>query len=117
MKPQEQKAIKQLSKLGFKFDPPDGIFKLSGHFGTIKAEPYDLRPDHFTPKMRDVFFAKAKGGWYVTSHIYGTIRHYRCRNTDETTVANIFGLGKTLPKAIADFKTNFTSKTYNVRRG
>ena len=106
----KQQAIIRLKNLGFKFD------FVSISFGTMDAEPIDMRPDHFTPIHRDVYFAPCCGGWYVTSHILGTMRRrYRRRNSEKTDVANIFGGGKTLQEAIEVFERNFKSKTYNVQ--
>jgi hypothetical protein len=107
-----KQAIVKLKALGFKFDQPD-----VPQFGTTAPEPYNVvGKDHFKARTRSVYFAKAKGGFYVTSHLLGDFRRYRGRTTyDNFSVANIFGMGKTLSAAINDFTVNFKAKTYNVR--
>jgi hypothetical protein len=104
-------AVKQLTQLGFEF-PKEG----GGNWGRQAPEFYDVGKHHFRPRFRDVFFAPAVGGWYVTSHIHGIWRNYRCRRECETTIANIFGGGLTLEIAIREFVKNFTSKTQNITK-
>ena len=56
----------KLKQLGFIFSHP----KINPNWGTHAAEPYNVGKDHFYPIYRDVFIGKAKGGYYVTSHIH-----------------------------------------------
>lgn len=85
-------------------------------WGQQTPEPYDTGKDHFIPQMRDVFIGTAKGGFYVTSHLKGKMRQFRCRTWFDTDVGNIFGGGSTLQEAISEFVANFLSKTYNIRQ-
>lgn len=87
----------------------------TGIHATAPAESFDTSPDHFTPSFRDFFIGKAKGGYYATSHIHGTMRRYRCRQTYKATVGNVFGYGKTELAALRDFLANYnaTPKKYN----
>jgi len=107
-------ALALLHKAGFALAPPGPL--LTGIHATIAPEPVNLSPDHFAPKLRHLFVGKAKGGYYVTSSIYGTMRRYRCRRSEDAQVANIFGKGKTQLAAVRDFLANFTAtpKRYNV---
>ena len=102
------KARKQLRELGFSMSPT------SENFGTIEAEPYNVGKDHFRARNRNVYIGTSKTGAYVTSHISGWMRKYRCRNENEITLGNIFGGGKTLEIAMNEFVANFQNKTYNV---
>lgn len=102
----------KLKQLGFIFSHP----KINPNWGTHAAEPYNVGKDHFYPIYRDVFIGKAKGGYYVTSHIHGNMRQYRCRNTYQRRIANIYGGGSTLQEAIREFCTNFISRTYNTQK-
>ena len=70
-----------------------------------------------SPPFRDVFIGKAKGGWYITSHIKFSARRFRARlyNTYTEELKNIFGHGRTLLDAIQDFENNFNLKVYNQR--
>ena len=101
-------ARKRLEKLGFG--------EWIGTWGCKAPESYDCKSDHFVPRNRDVFFAKCNDGYYVTSHIRGKLRRYRCKTWyNDVDKANIFGGGKTLREAIEVFEKNFLSKTYNIR--
>jgi hypothetical protein len=102
-----------LPSLGFKMNPPGSD---CADFGTQPAEPYNVGKDHFTPDFRSVFVGKAKGGYYVTSHICGNLRRYRCQRVESATVGNIFGGGKTRREALLNFAADFQNKTYNVSR-
>ena len=44
----------------------------------MPAENYAVGKDHFVSKFRSVFIGHVKTGWYVTSHIHGRMRPYRC---------------------------------------
>ena len=99
-------AIKRLSSLGFKMGVVDAV----PFWGTIEAEPCDSGKDSFTPLYRDVFIGRAKGGWYITSHIKGTYRRYRCRNEQQVCRANIFGGGTTLEEALTEFVVHFNRR-------
>ncbi len=93
-----------------------GFNMTSKDFGTIKPESYSVKPDHFTPTFRTVYVADCdwRGGFcYVTSSITGTYRGYRCRNSYDTEVGNIFASGKTRAEALAKFAENFANKKYN----
>lgn len=95
-----------------------GFTMTQDNFGTIAPEPYNVGKDHFALKFRDVFIGETfNHEFYVTSHIHGTMRLYRCRNSYETTIANIFGMGKTAKEAVKDFINHFTAtpKVYNIR--
>ena len=105
-----RQAIKRLVALGFQM----GMARIP-RWGWITPEFYPVGKDHFTPKTRDVFIGKAKGGYYVTSHLRGTMRRYRCRQVNkDCDIANIFGGGKTLQEAIDQFCTKFEAKIYNT---
>ena len=86
-------------------------------FGTIDAENYDVGKNHFEPRYRSVYFGEAVGGFYITSSIHGKMRLYRCRKTEDTQIANIFGKGKTIEAALKDFAHNFKNKIYNKSGG
>lgn len=110
-------TIKELLQAaGFTIHEYPGDPLMTGIYGSIAPEPYDVGRDHFTPSRRTVFVGKAKGGYYVTSHIHGMMRPYRCRRVGEATVGNVFGKGKTKREAVMDFLRNFTAtpKVYNV---
>ena len=103
-----KQVIKRLTLLGFSMT--------HGTWGSQSPEAYNVKPDHFIPLFRDVFVGKSVGGYYVTSHIKGKMRRYRCREWFETTVGNIFGGGSTLEQAMLEFEVNFRNKIYNVNR-
>jgi len=106
----EKQAIAKLKELGFYFEQDD-----VPQFGVTAPEPYPVGKDHFKPRTRSVYFAKCKGGYYITSHLLGEFRPYRGRTTyDNYSVANIFAGGKTLAAAIREFSANFTAKKYNI---
>jgi hypothetical protein len=100
----QAKAV--LKKLGFKFLPRT-------NWASMEAEPYDVGKDHFKPRYRDVYVGDCCNGFYVTSHIKGRMRGYRCRREYDTDVGNIFAGGKTLEIAITQFIHNFQNKIYN----
>ena len=100
-------AIARLKKLGFDMSHET--------WGTIEAEPYDVGKNHFTPRWRDVFLGKCLNGYYVTSHIKGMMRHYRCRQAYEVDIGNIFGGGATLKEAFDKWEANFRNKVYNTQ--
>jgi len=97
-------------------------FKMSQvNFGTTRPEPIDVGKDHFAPRFRDVFIGETfNHHFYVTSHIHGLYRGYRCRlyNAYEKTLMNIFGMGTTAEQAVQDFINHFTAnpKVYNCSR-
>lgn len=107
-------ARKTLEALGFTFPKEARCLDRTLRWGHKTPEAYDTGKNVFNPSMRDVFIAPCKGGYYVTSHIRGKMRRYRCRTWNDTTIANIFGGGKTLAEAIGNFVDNFKSQTYNV---
>ena len=94
-----------------------GFEMTSNVYGTITPEPYNVGKDHFTPNQRNVFIGETfNHHFYVTSHIYGAMRGYRCRNTEHgVKIGNIFGMGKTAIEATKDFIKNFQAKNYNIR--
>src|ERR1035437_878588 len=101
-------AIECLSSLGFEMGKT-----ASPYWGNTKAEPYDAGKHHFTPECRDVYIGWGNGGWYITSDPKGGLRRYRCHDSHTVHLANIFGGGKTLEKAVAEFTHNFKHKVYN----
>jgi hypothetical protein len=103
-----RQAKAALKKLGFKFLPKH-------KWGSMEAEPYDVGKDHFKPRYRDVYIGECVNGYYITSHIKGMMRRYRCRREFDTDVGNIFGGGETLEVAITQFVHNFKNKIYNRR--
>jgi hypothetical protein len=109
-----KQAAGRLTKLGFTMNPAGAD---CSRFGTMTPEPFTTEFHIHSTPFRDVFFAKCKGGWYVTSHIKFKARRYRARmyNTFECHTKNIFGSGDTLLKAITEFETNFKAKQYNVQ--
>ncbi len=107
-------ARKQLKALGFTFPKDARCTDGTIRWGRKAPEPFNTGKNHFEPTFRDVFIAPCQGGYYVTSHIHGQMRRYRCRYWNETTIVNIFGGGKTLSEAVTKFVDNFKSKTYNV---
>ncbi len=101
----------QLERAGFQM--------MNGSFGTTPAEPYPVGKNHFTPRWRDVYIGRCHWsgggfGYYITSHIYGTMRRYRCCLSYDAHIANIFASGKTRREAVRSFLRNFESKTYNL---
>lgn len=72
--------------------------------------------NHFIPNgYRGVFLGEAVDGFYVTSHIRGTYRGYRCRNeTPDHDTANIFGHGKTQKEALENFIQNYNKNSFNI---
>ena len=102
-----------LPSLGFTMNPSGANCV---DFGRIEAEPYNVGKDHFQPFFRHVFIGKCKGGYYVTSHINGNMRKYRCRIQYEAKIGNIFGGGKTRRQAIERFAENFRNKSYNFSK-
>lgn len=110
-----QKIIDTFRQLGFSVNSKKLFIGGLSTYGTIKAEPIDTGKNHFSPKFRDVFFGEATGGYYITSHIHGTMRQYRHRYSYETDIANIFGHGKTVEDALENFAYNFINKIYNIR--
>ncbi len=117
-------ARKELEKLGFKFDSNNKTLEGTIRFGSKPAEFYNVSPDHFTPIFRHVWISNknphfdpvTKNRFHVSSSIKGTYRRFRAKNSFETDLANIFGLGKTLEEAVKDFVSKFNSKTYNVSK-
>jgi len=100
-----KQAIARLTKLGFSMT--------RGKWGSQSPELYSVKPHHFKPMFRDVFIGTVGNGFYITSHIKGSMRRYRCRTWFETTVGNIFGSGSTLELAMMEFESNFRNKVYN----
>ena len=86
-------------------------------WGHQLPEAFTFSPNHIlgTP-TRDVYFGKAVGGYYITSHIYFQARNYRCRYRYRAEILNIFGMGNTLKLAIENFEKNFTGKVYNIQQ-
>ena len=106
------KAIQRLKTLGFNISPSQASDSV---WGRQEPETFDFSPSHITSTpFRDVFIGKAKGGWYVTSHIKFKGRIYRHRHEQNFEILNIFGGGKTLEDAMLEFEVNFRSKTFNV---
>lgn len=103
----------RLAALGFemgKYGTPN--------WGMMTPELFTHGTVHVLSKpFRDVFIGKAKGGWYITSHIKFSARRFRARlhNTYTEEMKNIFGMGKTLKDVIQDFENNFNLKVYNQR--
>ncbi len=91
----------------------------NNHFGNIKPDFYNVSKNHFKPYFRHVFIADCdwNGGFvYITSNINninGLYRGYRCRNSYDIEIGNIFALGKTLDEAKMKFEYNFKNKIYN----
>lgn len=115
----EAKLIKQtLEKLGFKMHVYEGVE--SPQFATIAAESYSVGKNHFTPRSRHVYVSTAmypttiKNFYYITSNISGMYRGYRCKNSYETEIGNIYASGKTVKEALELFVYNFTHKIYNT---
>jgi hypothetical protein len=108
-----QQAAKRLTALGFKMNPTGANCP---RFGTTTPELFTTDLHVVSVPFRDVFFARAKGGWYVTSHIKFTARRRRARlyNTFECHMKNIFGHGRTLELAIMDFVKEYTFKVHGV---
>lgn len=109
------KARKQLEALGFRFPKENKCMDGTIRWGFQTPEPYGTGKNEFHPSIRDVFFAGAKGGFYVTSHIKGKMRRFRCQTWNDVDIANIFGGGTTLQKAIDQFVSNFNTQNYNTR--
>ena len=107
-------AKEMLEKAGFDMKPAGVTFD---DWGKIAPEPYDVGKDHFTPEFRDVYIGGTfDNRFYVTSHIYGEYRKYRCRRKNSGfSIGNIFGKGKTKEEAVKNFLKNFTAvpKIYN----
>ena len=116
-----QQARKQLEKIGFTFDTNHKTLEGSIRFGTCNSEKYDVSPNHFTPKFRHVWISSKNkhydpvtlNRFHVSSSIKGVYRKYRSKNSFETDLGNIFGIGKTLEEAVNDFVSLLKSKTYN----
>jgi hypothetical protein len=109
-----RQAAKRLTALGFKINPPGAGCQ---RYGTTTPELFTTDLHVLSVPFRDVFFARAKGGWYVTSHIKFTARRRRARlyNTFGAELKNIFGHGRTLELAIKDFENNYNLKVYNIQ--
>ena len=107
-------AAKRLTALGCKMNPTGANCP---RFGTTTPELFTTDLHVVSVPFRDVFIGKAKGGWYVTSHIKFTARRRRARlyNTFGAELKNIFGHGRTLEFAIRDFENNYNLKVYNIR--
>lgn len=108
-----RQARARLSKIGFTFDPAFRCMDGTLRFGFTQAETVDVGKHHFNPRNRDIYIASCNDGFYVTSHVRGIMRRYRCRHWEPTQIKNIFGGGATLKEAIDKFCANFESKTYN----
>lgn len=108
-------ARKQLTILGFTMNPHGAECK---NWGRKTPEQFHTSHHILSSPFRDVFIGKARGGWYVTSHIKFTARRFRARlhNAFDHSTANIFGGGKTLAKAMEIFTSNFNRGFYNVSR-
>jgi hypothetical protein len=106
-----------LAQVGFEFDERILAAMMAGRlWGKTEAEPYNVGKNHFTPRFRSVFIGEcANGSFYVTSHIHGEWRGYRCRHKEDVSIANIFASGKTELEAVEKFIHNFTNKIYNKR--
>lgn len=107
-----KQARKRLELLGFTFPLP-----LPSAWGRKVPEKFETEFHILETPIRDIYFAEAKGGWYVTSHIYFQARRFRARqyNTFKASILNIFGYGATLEEAIGNFAYNFNSKIYNLK--
>ena len=107
-------AKKRLESLGFTFN--------EARFGTIKAEFYDVSPNHFSPIHRDIWISpksknvdpKTKNAYHISSSINGIYRKYRARYSYKRELANIFSMGKTLKEAVENFEKDFRAKNYNI---
>lgn len=102
-----------LQDLGFTFPKEGRMMNGQLRWGTQAAEKYPTGNPQHKLIGRGVFFAKAVGGFYVTSFIRvqtGPKPH------QVRSIGNIFASGKTLAGAIRQFRKNFTTnpKTYNV---
>jgi hypothetical protein len=108
-----KQAAARLTKLGFTMNPPGANCE---RWGRKSAEVFETPYHIVSTPFRDVFFARCKGGWYVTSHIKFTARRKRARlyNTFEHRMLNIFGSGRTLELATNNFTANFVTENYNV---
>ena len=115
-----KQARRELEKLGFRFDPKHKT--LFGHlrFGTTDAEFYDVAPDHFVTKFRDVWISnknphfnpKTMMRFDISSNIVGKWRKYRTQKSYTVNAANIFSMGKNLTEAVQNFKKDFNSKRH-----
>jgi hypothetical protein len=108
-----KQAASILTKLGFTMNPPGANCE---HWGRKSAEPFYTSDCILSTPFRDVFIGKAKGGWYVTSHIKFKARrkHARSYNMYDASVSNIFGHGHTLELAIMDFVKEYTFKVHGT---
>lgn len=109
-----KQARRQLEQLGFVFPKDNKCLDGTIRWAYQSPETKYSGIHHFQPLFRDVFIGKAKGGFYVTSHIKGKMRHYRCRYWYDADILNIFGHGSTLQMAIDSFVANFNTRTYNI---
>ena len=118
----KQQAQKALEKIGFRFpviprDPvPESLY------GTITPETVvNVGKNTFHHRNRDVYvtglnrWPKDKNFYYITSHIRGTLHHYRTRyyHDHDADFLNIFASGKTRGEAVRAFIHNFQNRIYN----
>jgi hypothetical protein len=108
-----KEARKQLERMGFIFPKENKCLDGTYRWGYKSPEDHNTGKNHFQPTFRDVFIGKAKGGFYITSHIKGKMRQYRCRYWYDTSILNIFGHGSTLQAAVDSFVAYFNTRTYN----
>jgi len=96
--------------------------EFGSYFGTTEPENYNTGKHHFKPQFRFIYISSEcypgtdKSFFYITSHIKGQMRHYRCQTWYDTDIANIFASGKTLEEAIQKFTHNFNNKIYNISK-
>lgn len=105
-----KQVANRLTSLGFTM----GAVASIPNWGRKDPEIFTTNLHVMSPPFRDVFIGKAKGGWYITSHIKFKARrfHARLHNTFTEEMKNIFGHGRTLELAIADFEKEYIKKVY-----
>ena len=95
MNSQREQSNNLLREVGF--DIIESTITGTSLWGNIKPEPYSVGKNHFKPYFRDVYVGECNGGYYVSSHIVGDYREYRCRRTyPNTNIANIYAWGTTM---------------------
>jgi hypothetical protein len=101
-----RQAAEFLTGLGFTMNPMGADCPT---WGRKPAEVFATPHHILSTPFRDVFIGKVRSGWYVTSNIKFKARRKRARlyNTFDHHMANIFGSGDTLLKAMINFETNF----------
>ena len=106
-------ALTLLKTAGFNAEISDNCIH-----GTIPHENFDkekyVGKHHFKPEKRDVFLGISKYAWYVTSHIKGVRRRYRCRTEYDSQILNIFAYDENPVEAVKKFLHLWQNKTYNL---